>query len=62
MILGVTFVKEFNGALGFDLDYDLQGHLKVKSIFLNRTPYFLPRKWKERKILSSNMVLTVFKF
>jgi len=29
-----------DGDFGFDLDNDLEGHFKVRSIFLNRTPYF----------------------
>ena len=29
-----------DGYLIFDLDNDLEGHFKVRSIFLNGTPYF----------------------
>ncbi|OXU20729.1 hypothetical protein TSAR_013331 [Trichomalopsis sarcophagae] len=37
------------------IEHDLKGHLKVKSIFLNRNPYFWHQKWKEREILRSNI-------
>ena len=39
---GVIFDEEFNGDLEFDLEHDLQGHFKVKLIFLNRNPFLSP--------------------
>jgi len=36
----MTFSWLSDDDLGFDLDNDLEDHFKVRSIFLNGTPYF----------------------
>jgi len=51
------FPRQSDGDLRFDLAHDLQGHFKVKFVFSNGIPFFWRQKWKERKILRSNMSL-----
>ena len=48
-----------NGDTEFDLDYNFEGHFKVKFTFLNGNRYFLLRIWKEREILRQNMTLII---
>ena len=46
-----------DGNLDHDLEDTDEGDLKVTSIFFKWNPHFWPRKWKERKILRSDMFL-----
>lgn len=52
---GLGFSSGEKARVEFDLDYDLEGHMKFMVKFLNEIPYFLLRICLDWKILHTDI-------